>query len=244
MLINCVKVRNPSSTSSIFSLIASVGQTVGVGQLLVAETSSIKTWTLLMPPVNLWYESSVLLQFLFIWYQIFCSSIAAEDCSAYLGSMPQISLAYSAMVLSELNLPAQSSSSLSLSSCHHYHHYYHYHQNCSYRCWRCCGWPSRPSAPGPCTPRTPCPGCWCRPAQGEKYLSAAVKIFASDLVVREGEEAVVVQQHVDQVGELALVARGEEAVTDHVDNLHMFRSSVLLSRIKHSFIVPCVLIVS
>ena len=65
-----------------------------------------------------------------------------------------------------------------------------------------------------------------------KYLLAAVKIFASDLVVREGEEAVVVQQHVDQVGELALVARGEEAVTDHVDNLHMLRSSVL-SREKH-----------
>ena len=62
-------------------------------------------------------------------------------------------------------------------------------------------------------------------------MLAALKIFASDLVVCEGEEAVVVQQHVDQVGELALVARGEEAVTDHVDNLQMMRSSVL-SRIN------------
>ena len=57
----------------------------------------------------------------------------------------------------------------------------------------------------------------------------ALKIFASDLVVREGEEAVMVQQHVDQVGELALVARGEEAVTDHVDNLHILTSSVVVA---------------
>ena len=63
-------------------------------------------------------------------------------------------------------------------------------------------------------------------------------LLTTDLVVGEGEEAVVVQQHVDQVGELSLIARGEEAVADHVDNLHMFRL-LDLSRMKHSFIILC-----
>ena len=67
-------------------------------------------------------------------------------------------------------------------------------------------------------------------------MLAAVKIFASDLVVREGEEAVVVQQHVDQVGELALVARGEEAVTDHVNNLH---NDEIISFISNKAFIQC-----
>ena len=61
MLTNCVKVISPFSNVHC-SLIASVGQAVGVGQLLVAETSSIKT--LLMQPVNFQYDSSVLFQML------------------------------------------------------------------------------------------------------------------------------------------------------------------------------------
>ena len=59
-------------------------------------------------------------------------------------------------------------------------------------------------------------------------------LLTTDLVVGEGEEAVVVQQHVDQVGELSLAARGEEAVTDHVDNLHMLRYSTVQYSTEYS----------
>ena len=59
-------------------------------------------------------------------------------------------------------------------------------------------------------------------------------LLTADLVVGEGEEAVVVQQHVDQVGELSLAARGEEAVTDHVDNLHILRYSTVQYSTEYS----------
>ena len=60
-------------------------------------------------------------------------------------------------------------------------------------------------------------------------------LLSSNLVVREGEEAVVVQQHVDQVGELPLVARAEEAVTDHVNNLFELRVVVV---VLHGVVAP------
>ena len=60
-------------------------------------------------------------------------------------------------------------------------------------------------------------------------------LLTADLVVGEGEEAVVVQQHVDQVGELPLVARAEEAVTDHVNNLFELRVVVV---VLHGVVAP------
>ena len=56
---------------------------------------------------------------------------------------------------------------------------------------------------------------------GRVPVDHAHHVLAGDvgLVVRQGQEPVVVQQHVNKVLELALVTRSEESISDHVNNL-------------------------
>ena len=56
---------------------------------------------------------------------------------------------------------------------------------------------------------------------GRVPVDHAHHVLAGDvgLVVRQGQEPVVVQQHINQILELSLIARSEESISDHVNNL-------------------------
>ena len=56
---------------------------------------------------------------------------------------------------------------------------------------------------------------------GRVPVDQAHHVLAGDvgLVVRQGQEPVVVQQHIHQILELSFIARSEESVSDHVNNL-------------------------
>ena len=56
---------------------------------------------------------------------------------------------------------------------------------------------------------------------GRVPVDQAHHVLAGDvgLVVRQGQEPVVVQQHINQILELSLIARSEETISDHVNNL-------------------------
>ena len=65
--------------------------------------------------------------------------------------MPQISLAYSAMVLIMIVIGLLWL--VAIVTC----------PSWTCRCWQCCVWPSLPTWPCPCRPCSPCPGWRCRP---------------------------------------------------------------------------------